>query len=58
MTATKKVLESALALPEAERAAIVEALNASLDDLQSSLAPAGTKRSPGESVQWSAASLA
>ena len=39
MTAAKKVLESALALPEAERAAIVEALNESLEQRVSELGP-------------------
>ncbi len=39
MTAAKKVLENALALPEAERAAIVEALNESLEQQGSELGP-------------------
>lgn len=39
MTAAAKVLESALALPEEERAALVDALNDSLEEREPSLAP-------------------
>lgn len=39
MTAAKKLLESVLALPEAERAAIVEAINESLERQEPELGP-------------------